>query len=365
MSNKFWDANLFNKFIKSLKNIGIKTDFIFLLLNYINKKGFILKDVLKIIEPALQELYPASIINLNSPKNIEMSMNEFMTKFCELCKLKRDEQFFEIQWDNDKNDFILTNKSLDEIVEIILGDKNENNQKNKRNMSDNFDVKDNTKFNRLTEKIDNSYKKDNKDIKDNNINLNESSKGQAKGKKIILDNKKGNLEGSKIKENPNVYSSKLINHDDKEEDDKNPKNKDKNDIDKDMLSTIEDLKKMIEMMQIKMEKTEAKYDELKEEKMKLKKEFSKELKEKVIKFAKILKEKEIKFIKRFEEIDKFSKKLSEQLDSSQQEVEDLKLNLKIIGLRTVYKSLINLLIYIFQLEDKGNLITKIESIKNI
>ena len=383
MQNKFGDNNLFNNFIKSLSNIGIKTDFIFLLLNYINNNGFNLNEVLKIIEPALQEIYPESIIKLDSSQNAKMSMKEFMSKFCKLCKLKRDEQFFEIQWDNNKNDFILTNKSLDEIAEIILG-VNENKKKQKyinnilpdkksrTNISDNSDVNDNIKFKRLTENEDNSNKTYYKDNGDNNINLNDDiSKGQDKEKNIILDNQKEDLEGSKIIENAYTYSSNLVNNDDKEKDDMKSKNKDKNSKDKDMLSKMEDLKKMIEMMQVKIEKNETKYSEklkeetkkLKEETKKLKEEFSKILKEKEIQIKK-LKEKDIEFTKKLKKSDDFSKKLSEQLVLSQQEVEDLKLNLKIIRLRTAYKSLIDLIIYIFQLDDKGNLITKIEIIKN-
>ncbi len=387
MSNKFGNVNLFNNFKKSLANIGIKYDFIYLLLRYINKKGFILNDILKIIEPALQERYPLSFIALDSSQNVKMSMNEFMTKFCEMCKLKRDEQFFEIIWDNKKNDFILNNKTLDEIEDIILGGKRENqkkkksiknilaDKKSKSSISDNSDLKYNTKDNRLSENNAKSSKIFNKDNGDNSTHLNDNIKEQYKENNKILDNQKENLEGSKIIQIADADSSKLVNFDDKKS-----KSKDINDNEKDMFT---DMKKMIELMQVKIDRNEIKFLEklkeekknlanefstkLKEEKIKLEEEFSEKLKEEKIKleeeFSEKFKEKEIEYTKQLKKRDNFEQKLSEQLVLTQQKVEDLNLNLKMIGLRTAYKSLIDLIIYVFHLEDKGNLITKIELIK--
>ena len=42
----------------------------------------------------------------------------------------------------------------------------------------------------------------------------------------------------------------------------------------------------------------------------------------------------------------------------------MEFNIKIIGLRIGFKSLIDLFIYIFKLEDNGNLLDKINSIKD-
>ena len=64
------------------------------------------------------------------------------------------------------------------------------------------------------------------------------------------------------------------------------------------------------------------------------------------------------------EYEKTIKNLTEKLAEKGELINELQFCLKMIGLRTAYHSFIDLLIYIFNLKDRGNLYTKVKTIKN-
>jgi hypothetical protein len=71
---------------------------------------------------------------------------------------------------------------------------------------------------------------------------------------------------------------------------------------------------------------------------------------------------ENKFKKASEKSEKKIISLSEIILEKGQKIEELDFNLKMIGLKTAYKSFIDLFIYVFNLKDEGNLESKVNSI---
>ena len=282
----------FLKFVKlnnTMNKIGIKNEFIYIYMMYIEEKGISLNNLIEILIPIFKYQFPDTIINLNNNMVDSISFNDFVDKFCQILINAQTLNFLIIEWDNDKNDFITSERDLEEITKIIKDTHDESTSKN-NNLH---------KIESIPSKI-----KESKYVNSKNKDYDDKigdKKDSITNKSNMKENLKNNDDGKKY------YDYEKMSQDIKQLLEK----------DKQKEKQLNDLYKYIGENEKKMNDYKIKIDDL------------------------------------------------YQIISDKSEViDELEFNMKIIGLRTGFKSLIDLFIYIFKLDDNGNLLDKTNSIKD-
>ena len=100
-----------------MNKIGIKNEFIFIYMMYIEEKGISLYTLIEILIPIFKYQFPDTIINLNNIVD-SISFNDFVDKFCRILVNAQTINCLNIEWDNAKNDFITSERDLEEITKI-------------------------------------------------------------------------------------------------------------------------------------------------------------------------------------------------------------------------------------------------------
>ena len=185
----------FLKFIKlnnTMNKIGIKNEFIYIYMMYIEEKGISLNNLIEILIPIFKYRFPDTIINLNNNMIDSISFNDFVDKFCQILINAQTLNFLIIEWDNEKNDIITSERDLEEITKIIKDTHDKSTSKNKNlNKIESIPSKikeskyNNSKNKDYDDKISN--KKDSipelKEEKVNKSNMKENLKNDDDGKK--------------------------------------------------------------------------------------------------------------------------------------------------------------------------------------
>ena len=289
----------FHKFIKlnnTMNKIGIKNEFIYIYMMYIEEKGISLNNLIEILIPIFKYRFPDTIINLNNNMIDSISFNDFVDKFCQILINAQTLNFLIIEWDNEKNDIITSERVLEEITKIIKDTHDKSTSKNK-NLNKIESIPSKIK----ESKYNNSKNKD----YDDKISNKKDSIPELKEEKVNKSNMKENLKNDD--DGKKDYNYEKMSQDIKQLLEK----------DKQKEKQLNDLYKYIDENEKKMNDYKKKIDDL---------------------YQIIADKSEI--------------------------INELEFNIKIIGLRTGFKSLIDLFIYIFKLEDNGNLLDKINSIKD-
>ena len=275
-----------------INKLHIKLEFIYLILCYMNVKGFNLNNLNEILVPILRKIFNDSIVDFDGALKSGINLDTFLEKFVSVWSVERDFNYVNFQWNAKKNDFSFSSRTVDEITQII---ENVNSNKNKCK-----NTKKNVQKMQINDKTND--KDTNKPEKKNRTKNNEENEFLNSG-----DNKDKNESQIKFNESCNDFKGSL---------------NDKNDWKK------------------KMEEMEKKYD-------KKFKEYENRLKQ----YENRLKQYEIEL----DDTNEYIKDISQVLTEKSLKIEELEFNLKLIGCRTAYKSFIDLFIYLFQLKDTKNL----------
>ena len=331
------DFDLFYRLIICLQELRISSELIYIMLLYFFNQNNTLNSLLEMLIPILNGAFPGSYISFEKVLCSNISLKSFVENFCVLCENNNLDNYVDIIWDDKINNFVINKRSVDEITEIILSIKDE---KAKKNKSKNKKKKINK------EKIE-----DDKTV----INTKKEEDDTQKKEKISLDNisfSLKNLHFDKVpgtsKNNNNEYESinnnkelklsilSMKNIQNQEFNEKNYLNPPKQMYEK---------KKNYEESKGKMKKP----GEL-NEKMKNNDELNEKMKK--------------NYEDKCKAYEKTIKNLTERLAEKDELINELQFCFKMIGLKTAYHSFIDLLIYIFNLKDIGNLYTKVKSIKD-
>lgn len=111
-----------------INKLHIKLEYIFLIFCYMNVKGFNLNNLNEILVPILREIFSDSIVNFDGALKSGIELDKFLEKFVKIWSIERDFNYINFQWNNKKNDFSFSSRTVDEITQII---ENVNSNKNK------------------------------------------------------------------------------------------------------------------------------------------------------------------------------------------------------------------------------------------
>ena len=294
------------KFVKRLEDIGIKTELYYLLLILIIENDFNLEILIDYLPEILKERFVDSTFDFSDVFKIHLNFDEFIIIFLSAFAKDKNYNYVISQFNKETKKIIITEKSIDEISDIIINTSN-NKTKDKQHKNKKSKEKASKEKNELN--IQNSNEK-------NEINISEKTNIQEKDE--------GTGDKEKSFEIENIYMEnmrKLID---------------------------ENNKKVNEQMKVQNNKIE----NLEKENKQMKQEI-KELKE------------EIKEVKDSNKILKENiKNVHCKIMENKKKISLLEFDIKIIGLRDAYKSFIDLIIFIMDLEVYGNIETKIQSIKD-
>ena len=287
------------KFVKRLEDIGIKTELYYLLLILIIENDFNLEILIDYLPEILKERFVDSTFDFSDVFKIHLNFDEFIIIFLSAFAKDKNYNYVISQFNKETKKIIITEKSIDEISDIIINTSN-NKTKDKQHKNKKSKEKASKEKNELN--IQNSNEK-------NEINISEKTNIQEKDE--------GTGDKEKSFEIENIYMEnmrKLID---------------------------ENNKKVNEQMKVQNNKIENLEKENKQMKQEIKelKNSNKTLKENI-------------------------KNVHCKIMENKKKISLLEFDIKIIGLRDAYKSFIDLIIFIMDLEVYGNIETKIQSIKD-
>ena len=317
-----------------LKFMEIEPQFVFLINVHLMEKGITLENFINFLQPILVEKFPESNIDFSEAIKSQINLDVFYNK---LQKIYCDEEnyftnSFNLKWDMEKEDLIFKRETNEEIctkINLINSKKKKKKKKNKINLSINA-KKNNTPPN----KIKNIEKQENEE----NVGAVEVKK-EKKVEEIKLE-----------KENKDIYSVeelyKIMNSlnvkFENEKKEQNSKIESLNEIVKEQNSKIESLNEIIKEQNVEIESLN---EIIKEQNIKIE-EFGKE-------------NKDLK--KDITKLNKHKKKINYSFSRIKANLEKQEFILKMISLRTLYKSFFDIIIYLYGLNDN----TKINTEKKI
>ena len=295
--------------IKLEKQLEIKCEMYYVLLVLLVESKYDLHILIDYLPAILKEKYPDSTFDFSDVINSGTKFDEFINIFFGLTDKEKNFNYAIFRFNKEKKDILVEHLSLNEIADIILT----STKKNKKGKS-------------KTKKDDNEEK-----TEDENIN-NEIAAEIPEENAQQSDENEQKME-EKIQGNNQVIGKK--------------------NTDKSESNSIEELKKMIIENNKRLERLE-KDNKLLKDDNKLLKDDNKLLKN------------DNKLLKN--DIEKVNNKLTNannKIMENRKKIASLEFDIKIIGLRDAYKSLIDLLIMIMNLKPYGNIEEKIEAITNV
>ena len=102
-----------------INKLHIKLEFVYLILCYLNVKGFNLININEILVPVLRNVFDDSIINFHDALKSGIDLDKFLENFVNIWKEDRDFNYINIQWNSKKNDFSFSSRTDEEIAQII------------------------------------------------------------------------------------------------------------------------------------------------------------------------------------------------------------------------------------------------------
>ena len=159
-----------------INKLHIKLEFVYLIFCYMNVKGFNLNNLNEILVPILNIIFRDSIVNFEDALKSGISLDKFLEKFVNLWSVEREFNYVNIKWNDKKNDFSFSTRTVDEIAQII---EEANSNKNRcKNMKKNVQTmkindKDKNKIEKKNITKKNEEKFENKDKNESKI-INES-----------------------------------------------------------------------------------------------------------------------------------------------------------------------------------------------
>jgi len=159
-----------------INKLHIKIEFVYLIFCYMNVKGFNLNNLNEILVPILNIIFRDSIVNFEDALKSGISLDKFLEKFVNIWSVEREFNYVNIKWNDKKNDFSFSNRTVDEIAKIIEDvNSNKNRCKNMKKNVQKMQINDKDK-NKIEKK--NRTKKNEKKFENKNeskIIINESS----------------------------------------------------------------------------------------------------------------------------------------------------------------------------------------------
>ena len=341
--------NVMKNLITKLKNqLKIKIELYYLILILLVETGFNLHILIDYLPQILKEKYPYSTFDFSDVLKTEMKFDEFIKLFLSVIDIEENYDYATFQFNKETKNILVSHKSMDEITNIVLsGSSEKKNPKKKSKKGKNIENKI----------IDKPTKERNKTkIKNNNEKESKEKSGEKEKDKI----------------------NNIANRD-TQTNNQNMDNKGKSDENKNVV--IKDMRKILKEnyeFNSKFEKLERDNEKIKNENKQLKNNFEKLMNktEQLANEIELLKDdkKQLKNdIKTLEisnknlnkNIKEINCSLSNKVMKNKKKIAILEFYLKTIGLQNAYKSFIDLLIIIMDLELHGNLETKIASISNV
>ena len=167
-----------------INKLHIKLEFVYLILCYLNVKGFNLINLNEILVPVLRNVFYDSIINFDDALKSGIDLDKFLENFVNIWKEDRDFNYINIQWNSKKNDFSFSSRTVEEITQIIESEskkkkryknRKKNIQKTQINLNNENKMKEKNKIKIEEEKVENLKPGGNKDNNESKVAISDSS----------------------------------------------------------------------------------------------------------------------------------------------------------------------------------------------
>ena len=312
-------------FIKLRDKLDIKCEIYYLLLVILIESNYDVNILIDYLPQVLKEKYPDSTFDFSEAHNSGIIFDEFIALLFRLINNEKNFNFLDCQFNNEKKEILAYHKSLEEIADIILTSTNKTKKGNDNNIR-----KENIKQNEHN--FDNPQKSNN--------NNNEQKKTPEISEESIQESKKSESKAEE-KAKENSESCDELNNNSSED------------------LSIEEMKKIILENKRKNIRLERKMDLLAKD--------NDRLRNKTSELGYDMKKVQTNYKKLENDNKNLTKNISDakyQIMQNKKRITSLEFDIKIIGLRDAYKSLIDLLIMIMDLHPHGKIEDKIEIIIN-
>ena len=328
-------------FIKLQKKLKIKTELYYLLLILLEETGLNLHILIDYLPQILKEKYPDSIFDFSEVLETGMKFGEFTHIFLSAIDSEENYDYAIFQFNKEKKTILISHKSIDEISNIILSASSE-----KKNTHKKKSIKEKTEK-KIIDKETKETKNDNKQkLENNNEKVSEEKAGE-------------NIQYLNEKEKDKINDTKSIDIHNKEK--------------KDEIQNIsmEGMRKIIKNNQISNAKNQEKIEKLENDNKKLMESIEKlmdeieQLKDETKQLRNNNKQMNNDIKQLNKKIQDINCSLSNKIMQNKKKLTLLEFDIKTIGLRDAYKPLIDLLIFIMNLDVHGNIEAKIASISKV
>ena len=296
--------NLMKELISKLKKqLEIRCEMYYVLLVLLVESNFKLQILTDYLPDILKEKYPDSTFDFSKALNSGIKFDEFIRLFLKLIDREKDFNYSIFRFNSEKKEFSIEHKSLDEIADIILT----------------------------------------------------STSTTKSKKKSVIEGKKANKKSAIEKDDNGQKSNIPNNNNEKKESEISKENCEDKNTDK-SEDREEQLKKIIIQNQAINMRLERTIEELKKDNSQLRTDIRR-IENNVKKLQNDNKNLTTKLNKNIMET-------NNKIMKNQKKIASLEFDIKIIGLRDAYKSLIDLLIMLMNLKPYGNIEEKISIISN-
>ena len=296
--------NLMKELISKLKKqLEIRCEMYYVLLVFLVESNFKLQILTDYLPDILKEKYPDSTFDFSKALNSGIKFDEFIRLFLKLIDREKDFNYSILRFNSEKKEFSIEHKSLDEIADIILT----------------------------------------------------STSTTKSKKKSVIEGKKANKKSAIEKDDNGQKSNIPNNNNEKKESEISKENCEDKNTDK-SEDREEQLKKIIIQNQAINMRLERTIEELKKDNSQLRTDIRR-IENNVKKLQNDNKNLTTKLNKNIMET-------NNKIMKNQKKIASLEFDIKIIGLRDAYKSLIDLLIMLMNLKPYGNIEEKISIISN-
>ena len=296
--------NLMKELISKLKKkLEIRCEMYYALLVLLVESDFKMQILTDYLPDILKEKYPDSTFDFSKALNSGIKFDEFIRLFLKLIDREKDFNYSILRFNSEKKEFSIEHKSLDEIADIILT----------------------------------------------------STSTTKSKKKSVIEGKKANKKSAIEKDDNGQKSNIPNNNNEKKESEISKENCEDKNTDK-SEDREEQLKKIIIQNQAINMRLERTIEELKKDNSQLRTDIRR-IENNVKKLQNDNKNLTTKLNKNIMET-------NNKIMKNQKKIASLEFDIKIIGLRDAYKSLIDLLIMLMNLKPYGNIEEKISIISN-
>jgi hypothetical protein len=296
--------NLMKELISKLKKqLEIRCEMYYVLLVLLVESNFKLQILIDYLPDILKEKYPDSTFDFSKALNSGIKFDEFIRLFLKLIDREKDFNYSILRFNSEKKEFSIEHKSLDEIADIILT----------------------------------------------------STSTTKSKKKSVIEGKKANKKSAIEKDDNGQKSNIPNNNNEKKESEISKENCEDKNTDK-SEDREEQLKKIIIQNQAINMRLERTIEELKKDNSQLRTDIRR-IENNVKKLQNDNKNLTTKLNKNIMET-------NNKIMKNQKKIASMEFDIKIIGLRDAYKSLIDLLIMLMNLKPYGNIEEKISIISN-